>query len=208
MNRPTPNSDELPSTVRPRTLDIEPSANPRRSLIGSESLQQPMHDVENVKDQRPQRRGTQRPRRILGDIDCHADHHQADAEIRSVTPRSVPGRHLRHVVNRPGSKTRLIDKLTHRPRHSMPTRAAAGRLIDRPLWGAVESVALVLVFIRPPAVAPNGISCLISRHTHLGLRDIDSELQCLCFRAESHFGSDGCAASLLRGGEPVIAVHN
>ena len=27
MNRPTPNSDELPSTVRPKTLDIEPSAN-------------------------------------------------------------------------------------------------------------------------------------------------------------------------------------
>jgi hypothetical protein len=25
MNRPTPNSDELPSTVRPRTLDIEAS---------------------------------------------------------------------------------------------------------------------------------------------------------------------------------------
>jgi hypothetical protein len=27
MNRPTPNSDEVPSIVRPRTLDIEPSTN-------------------------------------------------------------------------------------------------------------------------------------------------------------------------------------
>jgi hypothetical protein len=28
--------------------------------------------------------------RILDDIDCHAAHHQADAEIRSI-PRSIPG---------------------------------------------------------------------------------------------------------------------
>jgi hypothetical protein len=72
---------------------------------------------------------------------------------------------------------------------------------------ALESVALALVLVLPPAVAPNGISCLISRHTRLGLCDIDSEPQCLCSRAGSHFGSDGCAAQLLRGGEPVIAVH-
>jgi len=49
-----------------------------------------MHNVENVEDQRPQRRRTQRPGRILDDIDCHAAHHQADAEIRSI-PRSIPG---------------------------------------------------------------------------------------------------------------------
>jgi hypothetical protein len=58
---------------------------------GPRSLRQPMHNVENVEGQRPQRRRTQRPGRILDDIDCHAAHHQADADIRSITPRSVPG---------------------------------------------------------------------------------------------------------------------
>jgi hypothetical protein len=83
----------------------------------------------------------------------------------------------------------------------------ARRVIETAVMGAVESIALPLVPILAPAVAPNSISCLISRHTHLGLCDIDSELECLCFGAESHVGSDGCAASLLRGDDPVITVH-
>jgi hypothetical protein len=78
--------------------------------------------------------------------------------------------------------------------------------VRQPL-GAVESVALAALLILSSAVAPNSISCLVSRDTHLGLREIDGELQCLCFGADTYLGSDGRPASLLRGGEPVIAVH-
>ena len=59
----------------------------------------------------------------------------------------------------------------------------------------------------PPAVATNSLSCLLSRHAGLDLCDIDGELECLCFRADSYLGSYGRAASLLRGDDPVIAVH-
>jgi hypothetical protein len=58
-----------------------------------------------------------------------------------------------------------------------------------------------------PAVAPNSLSCLLSRHARLNLCDIDGELKCRCFRADSYLGSYGRAASLLRRGDPVISVH-
>jgi len=56
-------------------------------------------------------------------------------------------------------------------------------VIETAIVGAVESVALALVLVLPPAVAPNSISCLLSQHTRLGLCDIDGEPECLCFRA-------------------------
>jgi hypothetical protein len=80
-------------------------------------------------------------------------------------------------------------------------------VIETAIVGAVESVALALVLVLPPAVAPNSISCLLSQHTRLGLCDIDGEPECLCFRADSHRGSEGRAASLLRGGDPTITIH-
>ena len=66
--------------------------------------------------------GFERPRRIFDDIDCHTDHHHHADRTTSVTQPGRPlhpGRHLRHVGNRAGSKTELIDRLTHRPRHLM-----------------------------------------------------------------------------------------
>jgi hypothetical protein len=55
MNRPTPNSDELPSTVRPRTLDIEPSANTPAAMspatpnqVGSRRVRSPARETAAV----------------------------------------------------------------------------------------------------------------------------------------------------------------
>ena len=86
-----------------------------------------MHDVENIEDQRPRRRRPQLPRRISA-TSIVMPIIINDAEIRSVTPRSVPGRHLRHVVNRPGPRT----KLTHRPRHTMPKCRRTDRQLGLP----------------------------------------------------------------------------
>jgi hypothetical protein len=87
-----------------------------------------MHGVENVKDQPPSaavrsaNAGFSATSIVMPII-------IRQTRIYAQSPHALyPGRHLRHVVNRPGSKTKLIDKLTHRPRHTMPTCAAGGTI--------------------------------------------------------------------------------
>jgi hypothetical protein len=71
---------------------------------------------------------------------------------------------------------------------------------------AVRSNVLAGIVALTAAVAPNSISCLISRHAPLGPRDIDGELDRLRCGPDTYVSLYGCAASVLRGGDPVITI--
>jgi hypothetical protein len=70
----------------------------------------------------------------------------------------------------------------------------------------VVSTVLARIVALTAAVAPNSLSCLVSRHAPLGSRDIDGELDRLLFGSDAYNSSYDGAASLLRGGNPVITI--
>jgi hypothetical protein len=69
---------------------------------------------------------------------------------------------------------------------------------------AVRSNVLAGRVALTAGVAPNTLSCPISRHAPLGPRDIDGELDRLRFGSDAYITLYDGAASLLRGGNPVI----
>ena len=72
--------------------------------------------------------------------------------------------------------------------------------------GAVRSNVLAGIVALTAAVAPNSFSCLVSRHAPLGPRNIDRELDRLRCGSDTYVSLYGCAASVLRGGDPVITI--
>jgi len=89
-----------------------------------------------------------------------------------------------------------------------PPAVVRGRVIETAIVGAFESVALELVLVLPPAVAPNSISCLLTKHRRLGLCDVDGDRSASAFVPDSHAARKGCVASLLRGGDPITTIHS
>jgi len=83
------------------------------------------------------------------------------------------------------------------------TEAAYAEVKER---GAVGSTVLARVVALTAAAGPNCLSRLVSRHARLGPCNIDGELDRLRFGSKAHVSLHGYAASLLRGGNPVITV--